>query len=279
MKEMNGWMGAIVSDIQEIDGEASNKLKPKIQQSNALLNHLKKYGIPGVGGYYTGKVQKLPNSSGSTISKLPYDGQDPKIAQTWFVIDDITVLGVAAIIAMAAVMLWSAKNIIDILNQNTGLDLSGQASFIDGVISDMKNGLITAKEAAEKILNKAEENDTASGTTSEGTASGTVSGSESGSEVTGDDLQFGGLSKKKEKLENEMESRGWTEEDVKDTVENPYTERKSKNKATGNDATAYYNEDGSYVVVDDVTNEVIQVSGKGDPDWIPDNQIQDPYFP
>ena len=47
----------------------------------------------------------------------------------------------------------------------------------------------------------------------------------------------------------------------------------------GNSATAYYTEDGDYVVVDDVTNEVIQISAIGDSNWIPDSAIEDPYSP
>jgi len=92
-------------------------------------------------------------------------------------------------------------------------------------------------------------------------------------------LEFGGKTKSKTKLENEMGKRGWTEEDVKDTVDEPHTTRDSENKANGDSATAYYNEDGTYVVVDDVTNEVIQVSNKNDPNWAPDSAIQNPYSP
>ena len=42
--------------------------------------------------------------------------------------------------------------------------------------------------------------------------------------------------------------------------------------------TAFYNKNGTYVVVDDVTGEVIQVSDKRiDPsEWIPDSEIIDP---
>jgi hypothetical protein len=45
-----------------------------------------------------------------------------------------------------------------------------------------------------------------------------------------------------------------------DVVKKPYTTREAINKATGNPATAYYNKAGDYVVVDNVTGELVQVS-------------------
>jgi len=94
------------------------------------------------------------------------------------------------------------------------------------------------------------------------------------------ELKFGGDTKKSTKLSNEMIKRGWSEENVRDTVYDPFTIRQSTNKANGHSATAYYNQDGSYVVIDDITNEVIQVSDRFNiNEWIPDSEIQDPYFP
>lgn len=126
MEEMNGWMGKIIAEVQEIDSASSNKLNPKVQQSASLTNHLKqlenrfknnylkKYGIAGVDGYSTGKVNKLPYAKGSKISDLPYDGQNPKVKKTLFGIDDLTVGALAVMLVLAAGMLWTAKNIIDI---------------------------------------------------------------------------------------------------------------------------------------------------------------------
>jgi len=34
-------------------------------------------------------------------------------------------------------------------------------------------------------------------------------------------------------------------------------------------ATAYFNKDGSYVVLNNNTHDVVQVSNRNDPDWIP----------
>lgn len=52
------------------------------------------------------------------------------------------------------------------------------------------------------------------------------------------------------------------------------------NRANGNQATAYFREDGHYVVIDNKTNEIIQVSntnyrvGSGADDWKVDRDIK-----
>ena len=51
------------------------------------------------------------------------------------------------------------------------------------------------------------------------------------------------------------------------------------NKAKGNAATAYYNIAGDYVILDDITGELIQLSKFGDVGWIPDSSIINPYRP
>ncbi len=70
-----------------------------------------------------------------------------------------------------------------------------------------------------------------------------------------------------DKIARQMPRRGWTENDIKDVLENPSATAKTINKATGNSATQYYRSDGYYVVRDDVTGEIIQVSDRTDPDW------------
>lgn len=47
----------------------------------------------------------------------------------------------------------------------------------------------------------------------------------------------------------------------------------------GNAATAYYNAAGDYVVVDDITHQLVQLSKFGDIEWDPDSSIVDPYLP
>ena len=77
-----------------------------------------------------------------------------------------------------------------------------------------------------------------------------------------------------------MVSRGWTESLIKKTVDNPYTIRSSINKATGNPATVFYTKQGSYVIVDDITKQIVQISDNINPfTWIPDTSILNPYRP
>jgi RHS repeat-associated protein len=81
------------------------------------------------------------------------------------------------------------------------------------------------------------------------------------------------------KIAKQMGGRGWTKELVHGTVNNPFTTRLATNKATGNAATAFFTKEGSYVVRDNVTGQIIQVSNRLDPKWIPDASIINPYIP
>ena len=112
-----------------------------------------------------------------------------------------------------------------------------------------------------------------------------VSGSEGKSEsgtstIKGSELVFGSSTKSTQKMMNQMNSRGWTEDLIRNTVDNPYTIRTSVNKATGNSATVFYTRQGSYVIVDDVTKAIVQISDNINPStWVPDLSIVDPYIP
>ena len=108
-----------------------------------------------------------------------------------------------------------------------------------------------------------------------------VFGGEGGtSTIKSSDLVFGSSTKSTQKLMNQMNGRGWTEDLIRNTVENPYTIRTSINKATGNSATVFYTQQGSYVIVDDVTKAIVQISDNINPStWIPDLSIVDPYIP
>jgi RHS repeat-associated protein len=81
--------------------------------------------------------------------------------------------------------------------------------------------------------------------------------------------------------------RGWSSDSIKDTVRDPAMTRttaynpKVYNKANGNPVTYYYRQDGNYVVIDDVTGQLVQISDTGDPDWIDQmtNQTVQPVSP
>lgn len=97
--------------------------------------------------------------------------------------------------------------------------------------------------------------------------------------IKSEDIKFGSTAKSTKKLNRQMEQRGWSEKTVKDIADKPHTTRKSINRANGNEATVFYDKDGSYMIVDDVTKEVVQISDKFNKDWAPDREIINPYKP
>jgi hypothetical protein len=78
------------------------------------------------------------------------------------------------------------------------------------------------------------------------------------------------------KINGQMGRRGWTTSSINNTIRNPYHTSPSTNLATGNSATAFFNSDGSYVVRDNITFDIIQISNRYDPYWIPDSNITNP---
>lgn len=82
------------------------------------------------------------------------------------------------------------------------------------------------------------------------------------------------------KIKKQMNKRGWSEKQVMDAINNPSktasTSDVRNNPITGikNDdpATAYFDSEGNYVVQNDETGDIVQVSDKNDPEWnIPQN--------
>ncbi|HAK72623.1 MAG TPA: hypothetical protein DCP36_01805, partial [Sporomusaceae bacterium] len=78
------------------------------------------------------------------------------------------------------------------------------------------------------------------------------------------------------KIGKQMNKRGWTEDSIKDTLNDPVKTVKTQDtrwlpgaeKPLNDPATAYYAKDGSYVVRNDKTGEITQISNKNDPNWI-----------
>lgn len=64
------------------------------------------------------------------------------------------------------------------------------------------------------------------------------------------------------KIVRQMVSRGWTKQEIFDTVKAGKA-FPAVNKATGGAATEYVSASGKFVVVDNATKQVIQVSGPG----------------
>jgi RHS repeat-associated protein len=82
-----------------------------------------------------------------------------------------------------------------------------------------------------------------------------------------------------EKISRQMGRRGWSEEAISETISSPQKTRTVRDTrynpdGTRNDApaTKYYAEDGSYVVVNDETGDIVQVSDRTDPNWEDDSE-------
>ncbi|HAU5547509.1 TPA: hypothetical protein SMT48_000571 [Proteus mirabilis] len=84
------------------------------------------------------------------------------------------------------------------------------------------------------------------------------------------------------KIQDQMGGRGWSEKDIQDVIAKgakgkSVDQRRPKNTDDGlgrNDPATVYGEPGKYVVVNDRTGEVAQISNKNDPRWIDDSRIQ-----
>ena len=74
-----------------------------------------------------------------------------------------------------------------------------------------------------------------------------------------------------EKVNGQMPGRGWTSELVGETVTSPAETHPVWDYTAGNRqaATAYVRANGSYVVVNDSTHQIVQVSDRGDAEWQP----------
>ena len=75
-----------------------------------------------------------------------------------------------------------------------------------------------------------------------------------------------------DKIQGQMNKRGWTETDIPGTFAHPRQtartiDRTGRTDGTGEPATAYFDKDGNYVVVNDRTGKIVQVSDKKDPNW------------
>lgn len=77
------------------------------------------------------------------------------------------------------------------------------------------------------------------------------------------------------KIKKQYPKRGWTEENIIETVQNPARTAATRDERYNPDgtkknepATVYYRTDGHYVTVNDLTRDIVQISDLNDPDWI-----------
>jgi filamentous hemagglutinin len=83
------------------------------------------------------------------------------------------------------------------------------------------------------------------------------------------------------KIGSQLEARGWTEQEVQAVVKqgpvgttmDSRSAAKTPDGLPRNDPASVYGSKEGYIVVNDRTGEVVQVSNKDDPSWIPDSRI------
>jgi RHS repeat-associated protein len=85
--------------------------------------------------------------------------------------------------------------------------------------------------------------------------------------------KFAGIFKIPAKISKQMAKRGWTNQLIKDTILKNVG-RKAFNKATGNAATAYFTSSGAYIVIDNITKQIVQISDRLDTGWVVDATIK-----
>lgn len=73
------------------------------------------------------------------------------------------------------------------------------------------------------------------------------------------------------KITKQIGPRGWTKDSISETINNPETTHPVWDYTTGDKlpATAYVQRGGGYVVVNDSTGEIVQVSDLTNPNWKP----------
>jgi hypothetical protein len=78
-----------------------------------------------------------------------------------------------------------------------------------------------------------------------------------------------------EKIEAQLGARGWTERQIRKAVDAPPIGISTDNTGgKAEPATVYGSKRGGYVVVNDMTGRVIQISDKNNPRWVPDDRIE-----
>ena len=131
---------------------------------------------------------------------------------------------------------------------------------------------VRALQFAEKLAQFA----TGSGTDTNGlNLSGETSLSSTSNLIPGTKENVPGIDPEKvflpEEKVNQAAKRGWSFDDILDVVSNPAQTRSNSNivnRANNNPVTYYYRADGYYVVVDDITGQVVQISNTNDVNWI-----------
>nr|WP_244230338.1 colicin E5-related ribonuclease [Streptococcus suis] len=84
--------------------------------------------------------------------------------------------------------------------------------------------------------------------------------------LTADDIIFSDKFSKSN-YSSQVLDRGWNNQKIADTINNPVKTTSGYNKYTNSSVTNYYIDEIHYVAVDDSTKKVIQISDLNNPNW------------
>ncbi|MBI4359966.1 MAG: hypothetical protein HY564_02650 [Candidatus Jacksonbacteria bacterium] len=78
-----------------------------------------------------------------------------------------------------------------------------------------------------------------------------------------------------DKIKGQMSKRGWDQATLEDVVQNPSKTGTAIDRTAGGEpATAYFDKSGNYVVVNNRTNNIVQISNRNTVNWHVDSSIQ-----
>ncbi len=95
---------------------------------------------------------------------------------------------------------------------------------------------------------------------------------QSGSQSSNKDIKFSDKQSDYQ-WEKQLSERNWSKEQIVNVINNPSQMGTSINRYTGNECLVYFNEKGGYVVVDNVTGKIVQISQYDMSDFIIDKDI------
>jgi cell division septation protein DedD len=144
-----------------------------------------------------------------------------------------------------------------------GEAVAGEAAAGEVVAGEAVAGEAAAGEAA---AGEAAAGEAAAGETAAGESAAGESAAAEGQSV---ESQFGS------KINKQMPKRGWNEDSVRQTIDRPARTVRTTDarwqpdgSKVSEEATAYINRDGSYVVRNNRTGDIVQISNRNDPGWI-----------
>jgi hypothetical protein len=76
-----------------------------------------------------------------------------------------------------------------------------------------------------------------------------------------------------DKINAQMTARGWSEKDVRDLLKTEPVGMSIDGRNGKTDSASVYGKHGEYVVINDRTKEIVQISDKKDPRWKDDSRI------